>query len=75
MVAGLVTAPAIHPIDAALATKGWSRLRLADESGLHPRTLERVINGESEPRDSTLVLLALTLKVPVEQLQTKEAAA
>lgn len=48
--------------------KGFSQEKLADESQLSLRTIQRIENGETEPRGYTLNRLAKTLEVTTEEL-------
>ncbi len=48
--------------------KGWSQEELAEHSKLNLRTIQRIENGESEPRGKTLHLICKVLDVHVENL-------
>lgn len=48
--------------------KGFSQEKLADESQLSLRTIQRIENGETEPRGYTLNRLAKALEVVTEEL-------
>lgn len=54
--------------------RGWSRMRLADESGISLETLRLIEEGHTEkPHRGTLSLLAQALRCSIEDL-TGEAA-
>jgi uncharacterized Tic20 family protein len=47
---------------------GLSQEQLAENSGLSLRTVQRIENGETDPRGDTLIRLAKALKVTTEEL-------
>lgn len=49
-------------------SKGLSQEELAENSGLSLRTIQRIENGETEPRGDTLKRLANSLRVTPEEL-------
>lgn len=55
-------------------SKGLSQEALAEKASINLRTLQRIENGETEPRGQTLKLLAQALDSPIEELMdfTKE---
>ncbi len=54
--------------------RGISQELLAEDSGLSLRTIQRIENGETEPRGDTLKRLADTLNVtPDELIEWKQA--
>ena len=48
-------------IRSAREARGWTRERLARETGLHAKTIKRLEEEESGPRDSTWELLKYVL--------------
>jgi transcriptional regulator with XRE-family HTH domain len=62
-----------HHIKTLRNSKGYSQELLSEKSGLSLRTIQRIENGESEPRGDTLLRLATALEVTPESL-TEEAA-
>ena len=53
--------------------KGYSQQRLAEKSGLSLRTVQRVENGETQPRGDTLIRLTDALDVnPNEIMEWKK---
>jgi transcriptional regulator with XRE-family HTH domain len=48
--------------------KGWSQEELAERSGLSLRTIQRIENGETEPRGDSLTRLAAAFDVTVDEL-------
>ncbi len=48
--------------------RGFSQEELAERSGLNPRTIQRIENGETEPRGDSLTRLATALDVTVGDL-------
>ena len=48
--------------------RGYSQEELAERSGLSPRTVQRIENGETEPRGDSLARLAAALDVTVDDL-------
>ncbi|MET4107845.1 helix-turn-helix domain-containing protein [Hymenobacter sp. UYP22] len=63
-------------ITAIRKSKGLSQEVLAEQSGVSLRTIQRVEQGETEPRGYTLQALAAALDVPLEafRLETEPAA-
>ena len=55
-------------IDAILQRKGWSRYRLAQESGITEATISNIMNETHEPRISVLVTLATAMGVSANRL-------
>lgn len=55
-------------IDALLRRKGWSRYRLAQESGITEATISNIMNEKHEPRISVLVTLATAMGVSANRL-------
>ncbi|WP_161568050.1 helix-turn-helix domain-containing protein [Leeuwenhoekiella aestuarii] len=51
---------------------GFSQEELSEKSGLGLRTIQRIENGESSPRDDTLRLLTKTLNVPNDYFKEDE---
>jgi len=62
-----------HHIKTLRISKGYSQELLSERSGLSLRTIQRIENGESEPRGDTLLRLAKALEVAPEAL-IEEAA-
>lgn len=57
-----------HHIKNLRNSKGFSQELLSEKSGLSLRTIQRIENGESEPRGDTLLRLATALEVAPEAL-------
>jgi transcriptional regulator with XRE-family HTH domain len=55
-------------IDEILQRKGWSRYRLAKESGISEQTISNIINEAHEPRLSVVATIASTLGVTTNRL-------
>ena len=55
-------------IDDILHRKGWSRYRLAKESGISEQTISNIINEHHEPRLSVVATIASTLGVTTNRL-------
>jgi transcriptional regulator with XRE-family HTH domain len=53
-------------IVAVRKSKGFSQEQLAEDASINLRTLQRIENGETEPRGHTLRLLAKALDRPIE---------
>lgn len=58
-------------ITAIRKSKGLSQEVLAEQSGVSLRTIQRVEQGETEPRGYTLQALAAALDVPLEAFRTQ----
>ena len=58
----------IHHIKTLRNSKGYSQELLSEKSGLSLRTIQRIENGESDPRGDTLLRLASALEVAPETL-------
>jgi len=52
----------VKQIRAARGLLGWTQKNLAEECGLSKRAINLLEKGESNPRDSTLKLVKLTLE-------------
>ena len=52
--------------------KGFSQEELSEKSGLGLRTIQRIENGESSPREDTMRLLTKTLNVPKDYFKENE---
>lgn len=48
--------------------KGFSQKELSEKTGLSLRTIQRIENGETEPRGDSLKRLALVFDVPVDEI-------
>lgn len=48
--------------------KGFSQEELSEKTGLSLRTIQRIENGETEPRGDSLKRLALVFDVPVDEI-------
>lgn len=48
--------------------KGYSQEELSEKTGLSLRTIQRIENGETEPRGDSLKRLAITFDVPPEEI-------
>lgn len=57
-----------HHIKTLRISKGYSQELLSEKSGLSLRTIQRIENGESDPRGDTLLRLATALEVAPEAL-------
>lgn len=55
-------------IDTILQRKGWSRYRLAKESGISEQTISNIINEAHEPRLSVVATIANALGVTTNRL-------
>lgn len=52
----------------ALREKGWTQLRLAQEAGLQPAHINKVIRSTANPRVETAIKIAQALGKKVEDL-------
>ena len=57
-----------NTIDDALRQKGWTQLRLAQEAGLQPAHVNKVIRNTANPRVDTAIKIARALGKKVEDL-------
>lgn len=57
-----------HNIESILQRKGWSRYRLAKESGISEQTISNIINQAHEPRLSVVATIANALGVTTNRL-------
>ena len=55
-------------INAILSERGWSRYRLAQESGVSEQTIGNICKGLHEPRTSIVVTIANALGVSIDRL-------
>ena len=57
-----------NSIEDALRQKGWTQLRLAQEAGLQPAHVNKVIRNTANPRVDTAIKIARALGKKVEDL-------
>lgn len=63
-----MTTSTIHPIQKHRAARGWSRPRLARESGVTEMTVFRIEHGHNTPSIGTLMKIAAAFGVPMDAL-------
>lgn len=51
----------------AMSLKGWTQEKLADESGVHFVTINRILRGKLEPSVTVCERIAVALGLPVER--------
>ncbi len=57
-----------NSIEEVLRQKGWTQLRLAQEAGLQPAHVNKVIRNTANPRVDTAIRIARALGKKVEDL-------
>lgn len=62
----------VRVISDIMEERGWSLSDLAEESGIHPRTLYYLIRGQRTPNLTTVCILADTLGVVLDDIVLKE---
>lgn len=59
-------------IEARLNALGWSKYRLAKETGITEQTIRNICSGTYEPRISLVTRIALALRATVDELLGRE---
>lgn len=62
------------PLKVARLQRGWSRARLAALAWIHPKTLARIEEGQSNPHAGTIHALAGALGIDARGLQSEMRA-